>query len=426
MNPPKVSPPNDTSSKLPGLHWFIWAILLAGLCQSSLITYTKLPFMKSLDDLGASLLIAIGCLFALKYRSFKAIFVFLYVCALCFIALLRGNDFSTSFTQMKQVIFPGGFIFVGYVLQKKLDWNKIMLGQVIFAVIAALWTIIEWFLGKPLIDPFIQYQVLEETPLVRDGLPFSYVYDTANGGIAIRSGGPFMNPPMTGFFLGCGIACAVILGLRTRYMRYWIIVPILAWATYTAYARAGLLIFVMVTLVPLLWRILGRFVALVVTFVGALYVASDFLQQGNTASHAIGLQSGLLVLVTGSPLGLGFGSTGYQAFLSDSIDSAAGSESLIGLWATWLGLPFMALLFYASLRLIFATLLSSKPDLILLTALATFLAAGLSETASSTTASMVLWLISGWALSKCWGTGESLFVRSTPAMSAIQDEVISK
>jgi len=387
-------------------HILIIAILTIGMSQSILITYTGIGTLKNLDDAGALLLILLAAWQALKNGCQKALILYGCLVLLCLVNLLRVSILTLGITQIKQVLFPAGFIFVGYVLRNSIDWVKLMRGQLVLSMIAAIWAIWEWVIGRPLIDPLLQYAFTGETPRTRDGFLFAYVYDMANGAIGIRSGGPFMNPPMTGFFLGGSVVCAVQLGVSTKRLRYWLIIPLLTFAIYVAYARAGMLILLAVTVTPIIWKMMGRAVALILSLIGAYIISGVFFQEGNTANHAQGLQSGLQSIVL-SPWGVGFGSTGYQAVLAGTGTDTTGSESLFGLWLNWLGLPIAILLAVAMLSLLFLLVRTKSPNIFYLAALATLIAGGLSETASATSASMILWIMCGYSLADCWQKKQS-------------------
>jgi hypothetical protein len=188
--------------------------------------------------------------------------------------------------------------------------------------------------------------------------------------------------------------------VKNAYFRL-VCLALIGSALFEAYARAGLVIFVLVTFMYVAWVRGTRIVTSGVALLAAAFVARQFIQQGNTASHAQGLVSGVLTGLR-SPIGQGFGRSGYQALLKGGATgpgSAAGSESLLGLYAAWLGWAALAVFFLVMWHLGRRLMTVRRTDALPYWLAVGFLvAAALSESASSMSATPVLWLSLGAAL----------------------------
>lgn len=400
------------------------ATAAAGVFQGPVATWFQSGQPQLLDDFAVVCTIVYAGLVTLRQwsRQARAALVVIAIAALLVgFALWRSPDPSVGFIQAKQVLLPAGLIFAGYVLRESIRWRTVWRGITFLALLAAAWAVAEYALEKPLIDPTWYYlEVWGGDPaLMRQGLPSAYIADDVGEATIFRAGGPFFNPPTLGYLLGAG-ALAVRSTFRNQpFMRY-ISLGILAGGLLSAYARAGIVIFIALTIVHFAWRRVGRFGTILIGIGIATYLVSIFMDQGNTAAHSDGLGTGLVEGVT-NPLGHGFGTVGYQAILGGTSELEFG-ESLIGLYATWLGWPFLGVLAWATVR-IWRNLLR-KPHAAGLpywAAVAMIIAAASSESASSMASTPVLWVLIGAALvyvSKSAPPDNATGTETTPAKAS--------
>lgn len=373
--------------------------LISGLMQAPLMAIFESSSVQLLDDVPALILIGVAAVFALQSPNRHdrgALLVFVALMGLIAFALVRSPEMGVGFAQARQIIMPIGLVLTGFVMRDKFDWPRVWRFVLALAMISAVWVIIEEILQAPLINPVWYYVegVGARAETLRNGLPPAYYADGVGGEVAFRAGGPFLNPPITGFLLGIGAYAAAV---STRGITRVVALLILAGALVACYARAGLVIYAVVIFVYLAWVYVGKFAGVIVTGAFASYAAVVFLEQGNTASHTDGLLTGFQTALT-SPLGLGFGTTGYQAVL-DGAAAGVGSESLLGLWLAWLGWPMLAAIALVAVALVrrlrVAPKAASRPIWL---AVAAITVAAVSESASSLAATVPMWVTVGFVL----------------------------
>jgi hypothetical protein len=378
-------------------HVLILLVIAAGWSQAPLISLTRSDAFQYLDDVPAAVLVAAAIVKAVSAsdrRLHKALALMLVLVLLVGIGFVRSPDSAIGFAQARQVLMPLGLVFAGFVYSDEIRWPKVSKYLLLLAGLTVAWVLIEEVLQAPLIDPvWYHINVVGGNPRsMRMGLPPAYFADGVSGGdLAFRPGGPFMNPPVMGFLLGLG-AFAAVTKLR-GFARLGMLAAIGA-SLFFAYARAGMLIFIVVTVVYFIWVKVGKYAGVVVGLGLGAYMFTTFIEQGNTASHSDGLLSGFMLGVQ-SPVGLGFGTTGYQAAL-EGASTGIGSESLLGLYFAWLGWPMIA----AALLLVvhLGRLLRKVPkagSLPVWLAAGFLLAVASSESASSMASTPVFWLIAG-------------------------------
>lgn len=377
-----------------GIHVVVNLLIALGMFQAVAVTLVQDSALSVADDATAGVLIlwAVGHALRRPSTGRTASLVVLGLCgALAVVALIRSPDPTVGVVQARQVAVPVGLVFAGSVLRDRIQWVPVLRWTVGLTLAAAAYALGEWVVGGPLLDP--TYYYLEHASAagrLRDGLPVSYVADTPSGAI-VRSGGPFLNPPSLGFFLASGVVASLLLG-------YLLPLAVLAAGLAVAFARAGIVISGMASVVAWTWERFGKWISLTLALAAGGALTLLFLRQGNTASHAQGLVTGVQYALE-HPFGEGFGNTGYQAALAPGdLHHDLGSESLIGLYAVWLGLPAL-LLFAGVLVRLLVTLsrqrLSASQSW---AAIAVLVAAAVSETASSLSATALLWLICGATL----------------------------
>ncbi|WP_139346741.1 hypothetical protein [Sinomonas mesophila] len=398
------------------------AAVAAGLLQAPLLSLTHDTAFQFVDDIPAALVLVGAVLTALGGRlrsGRRALLLLAALLGLVAFGVARSPDIGVGLAQARQVLLPLGLVFAGYVLRDRIRWRVLYGGVAVFAAAAVAWTLTEEAIQAPLIDPVWYYveAVGGKPSSLREGLPPAYFADGVGGETVFRPGGPFMNPPVLGFFLGLG-SLAARFAIHSMPLR-WAFYGMTALALFFSYARAGILIFLVLTVVYMIWVKLGRFAGTATGAMLGLYLAATFIEQGNTASHSKGLGDGLMAGVT-SPLGIGFGSTGYQAAL-EGAENAGVSESLLGLYFAWLGLPMIiAVVAYAwaCWRRILAA--PRKLTSTLWVSLAMALGAASSESASSMAATPVLWFVCGAVLVSAPQTRRAVSRRRSPSLRMLR------
>jgi hypothetical protein len=397
-----------------GRSWTLLAgfAVLCGFAQMPLISLFESNAVQFIDDIPAALLVLVSVArlaFSPERRDHVALAIAVVAVGVAAYAFARSPDLAVGIAQARQVLLPFGLAVAGFALRDMIQWRKLWDVVLVVAALTALWMIIEEILQGPLISPVWYYleSVGGSQISMRHGLPPAYYADVA-GGIVFRPGGPFMNPPVAGFVLGAGAYAAM---RNTRDIGRVFLLVVIGVALAFATARAGIVIFAVVTLVFLAWNKMGKFAAVIISGAFGGYALSVFIEQGNTASHTEGLASGVMTALR-VPLGLGFGVTGYQASLAGA-EVGAGSESLLGLYFAWLGVP--ALLAVIAVAFALVRRLSRVPrrkSLDIWVAIAMLTTAAVSESASSAASTPALWLAVGYALAQAGGIRPTLRDRS--------------
>lgn len=381
-------------------HLLIGLIVLAGWSQAPLISITQSAAFQYLDDVPAAILVAAAAVRAATVKDrgqHLALLLMVVLGVLAVFGMVRSPDMAIGFAQARQVLLPLGLVFAGFIFRGDVKWRSVYVVVLVFAGFTAVWSLAEEVMQAPLVDPVWYYLnvVGGSYSGMRQGLPPAYFADGIAGTVpAFRPGGPFMNPPVMGFLLGLGAFSAM-----SRLRGFWrvLILALFGASLLFAYARAGILIFLVVTMIYFIWVKVGKYAGMVVALALGGYLASTFLEQGNTASHSDGLFSGLALGVQ-SPIGLGFGTTGYQAAL-EGASTGVGSESLLGLYFAWMGLPMIIAAVILLVRLWKLLVGIPKADsLPVWLAIAFVLAAASSESASSIASTPALWLMVGSVL----------------------------
>ena len=382
-------------------HLLVAVAMLAGFGQAVSLTWTQERSIQFCDDIALAVLVGYALVSPGRVPGHPRRW-FLLAAALTALALARSPDLGVGLAQARQVLLPVGLIFAGYVLRDRLQWRPLLRLALFLAFGVVAWMITEELLQRPVVDPYYYYvDIIGADPLTLRSLPGygpisgAYIADVP-GGTIFRPGGPFLNPPAAGFFLGLGSYAAMrLLTGPARVAALLLIAGGLA----MAYARAGMLIFAATVVMSWLWRRAGRGPTIAVGVMAAAFVASIFLTQGNTASHSDGLISGFMRGAT-TIIGGGFGSTGYQAALAEGgANDGAGTESLLGLYFAWLGVPAILVALVTLIRLWRNLRASDRADSVSIWLAVGFVATvATSETASSMAATPLLWLLLGAAL----------------------------
>jgi hypothetical protein len=318
------------------------AIVVTGVIQSPLVELSGAVLFQWIDDIPfvGLMLFTVRLASARRVHRGAAGLVGVGTGAIV-IALARSTSLSIGITQARQVIVPGGLIIAGWLLRDRLRWATVARAITAVACTSAIWMLAEALLRQPLINPTSSYLAITNAPLtsLRGGLPSSFYADGISTDAWFRPGGPFLNPPIAGIVLGIGFLTARMSPRR------WVRVGVKGLcllALAAAFARAGLLIVLCLTVLLWCWRWFGPVVTSIVS-VGAAIVLADIIgQQGGSGSHVVGLATGIAHGFT-TPLGHGFGESGYQAALHSGASGPV-SESFIGLFLSWFGWAGLMLL----------------------------------------------------------------------------------
>ena len=378
-------------------HVLILLVIAAGWSQAPLITLTRSDAFQYLDDVPAVVLVAAAVVRAFSSqdkRLHKALGLMVIMVILVAIGFVRSPDTEIGIAQARQVLMPLGLVFAGFVFRDDIKWRKVSTYLLLLAALTVAWALAEEIMQAPLLDPaWYHVNVVGGNPRsMRMGLPPAYFADgVSDGELTFRPGGPFMNPPVMGFLLGLGAFAAVA---RLRSFARLAMLAAIGLTLFFAYARAGILLFLMVTVIYFIWTKVGKYAGILVALGLGGYLFTTFIEQGNTASHSDGLFSGLMLGLQ-SPAGLGFGTTGYQAAL-EGASTGVGSESLLGLYFAWIGWPMIAaalvLLVYLGKLLRRVPRSQSLPVWL---AVGFVLTVASSESASSMASTPALWLTLG-------------------------------
>ncbi|MBP2411533.1 hypothetical protein JOF48_000332 [Arthrobacter stackebrandtii] len=397
-------------------HLLLLLIIASGWAQASLLSITESSAFQLIDDVPVAVLIAAAVpksLTSNRKCDSRAFVLFALLLALVAVGVLRSPDVGVGMAQARQVLLPFGLIFAGYVFRAEIPWRKVRNYLVLFTGLTVAWVLLEEFLQKPLIDPTWYYveAIGGDSRGLRQGLPPAYFADGVGGETVFRPGGPYMNPPVMGFMVGLGAYAAVA---QLRGVTKVVFLVLAGMALYFSYARAGILIFAVVTIIYFIWVKVGKSAGILVGLLLGGYMIATFLEQGATASHSDGLVTGFIAGAR-SPFGQGFGTTGYQAAL-EGTSTGVGSESLLGLYLAWLGWPMIIALVVFVIQLLH--LLRKTPrvnSLQIWTAIAFLLTVASSESASSMASTPILWLISGSVLAMTMSVNAKL--RDKPQVS---------
>lgn len=380
----------------------ILVIIFAGFFQAILLSAFPIWEFQFFDDAA---IFAMGStvfaqsLFVKKERFDSSNKFLIIVFLLVFIEILRSPIELSSLSQARQVLFPAFLIYSGWKLSRKINFHIVFISVLSLGAVSGFWAIFELLIQHPLIDPLRSnsLQAMADSATLRNGLPSNYYADGIIPGEAwFRPGGPFLNPPTLGFFLGTVVLAAT--AVKIKWLRYSVIVLSLLVLAATV-ARAGLLIAALTIAGTWLWFKVGPRITMIVLATLGAVAAWIFSFQGGTASHATGVPEMLWIGIT-HPLGLGFDVIGYQA--SNPSKKYDIGESFAGLVIAWLG--WLAIIGCSMLAVFLVRKFSTRPInkgavTILFWGTGFTLAAVFSESASGLSATAVCWILLGYLIS---------------------------
>lgn len=377
-------------------------IICAGFFQAIILSVFPIWEYQLFDDaaiFATGITLFVQSLFDGKKRFDSSNKFLILVFLIVFIELLRSPFELSSLSQARQVLFPALLIYSGWKLSNKINFKIVLFAIVSLGVFSAVWSLFELIIQNPLINPLrvTSLQEMADTAILRNGLPSNYFADGIIPGKAwFRPGGPFLNPPTLGFFMGTVALAALVV--KIRWIRYSVIILCLLVLTVTV-ARAGLLIATLTITGAWLWSKVGPRTTTIIFSIFGTVAAWIFSFQGGTASHVTGIPEMLWIGIT-HPIGLGFNVIGYQA--SNPSGSYDVGESYTGLVIAWLGwaaiIGWVVLAWYliAKFR---ARTINIEQVTFLFWGIGFTLAAVFSESASGLSATAICWILLGYLIS---------------------------
>jgi hypothetical protein len=366
-------------------------IMIGGILQAVATTISPVRASLLLDDLPFALLM-IALLPEVLRGSMRLKVLSAATILLTAVAVVRSPDLSVGVLQARQVLIPPLLILAGYLLAHR-DWRRFHAATIALACFAAAYCAVE-LLGWMPIDPTPSLAANDNANIyVHDGLPGYYYYFGLSDEPYVRAGGPLLNPPSTGLFLGTATVIAFWI-LRGRWR--WVCTVALLLATLSTISRAGVLIAVVGLGGPYLVRRVRIGFALPIAAGIALLAGFLLSQHAGSAAHLDGLVDGLKRALL-QPWGQGFGHNGNIAF--DAGLPTNGKESLLGVALAAIGLPVLLATGWLAYRIV-ARLHSTPPDLVwrVMICGAALAVAATAETASGLDASVPLWMVAGVGL----------------------------
>ena len=380
------------------------AMVVAGAVQWPLIAFSGSVLLQVSVDVAAAFLIG-GAFWRFGPSAPGRVKLLVcFVCVLFAAQAARSPDPQVTASVLRQFLIPLLLLTTGWLLRDDLDWARFARWLALLGLAAGCYMVAEKLLGRPLIGVTPAYLATTpgaESSGLRMGQPFSYYADGITHDPWFRPGGPFFNPPIAGLFLGATVYAAVRWCGRSLSA---VSIAVAALACGMAVARAGLLMMVIVAVIPLLLRGLGRVITMVLAFAAGIAAGVVLVEQGNTASHGNAVVNGARYAVE-HPLGSGLGSQGFFA-QTRAVSGAMVSESWLGvLWAS-LGLAALvatALVVVAGLAYVWRS--GSAAPVVALYPLAVLAVVALSESAGALRGTTPMWLLLGEAVV---GLGASL------------------
>ncbi len=376
-------------------------LALAGITQAAAAIWFPSPTTLYLDNLPFVLIVIYTVILAIKWRFVTELRILGVVLLLVVIALVRAGITSAAIYQARQVLVPFLIAFAGYLAVRLSTRNpqykpridiltKFAVG---LASVTCVYMLVEYIWGPPL-NPLAAYRLnpFTEHFAIIDGYLGNYLFYPGNTGhFIIRLGGPLMDPPITGIFIGGAAVIAFWQYWHRRHIGMLILCIASILAVLGTYARGGILVAVVGIGFPLLVRYTNRTLAVVIVTIVAVYVGAKIGQEGSSVRHYDGLVAGL-TRAFHYPLGQGLDAIG------DVTKRSAGSgegESLAAIPFAAIGLPAVALYLAALWGLFRGASIQNWPAAL---GLGMLLCTLFTESASSLAGTVVIWSFCGIGL----------------------------
>jgi hypothetical protein len=376
-------------------------LALAGATQAAAAIWFPVPITLYLDNLPFLLIMVYTTALALKWRLVSELCVLVIVVLLVGIALIRVGITSAGLYQARQIMVPFLVAFAAFVAVRlsaknpgyKPHINILTKFSIGLASVTCIYMLVEYLSGPPL-NPLAAYQLnpFTEHFAIIDGYLGNYLFYPGNTGhFIIRLGGPLMNPPVAGIFIGGAAVIAFWQYWHRRHMSMLILTIASVLATLGTYARGGVLVAIVGIGLPLLIRYTNRTVAVFIVTGAAIYLGAKIGQEGSSLRHYDGLVAGL-TRAFHYPFGQGLDAIG------DITKRSSGSgegESLAAIPFAAIGLPAVALYLAALWGSFRSASIQNWPAAL---GLGMLLCAMFTESASSLAGTVIGWSFCGIGL----------------------------
>lgn len=368
----------------------------AGVLQGIVEAFPLAGFLFLADDCSVTSIFLLTIIYSIRNqdRKYKYIELLLVIFILyLFLEVFRSPMSQATFAQARQVVFPISLIYVGFRLNKQIDWyllSKVIVG---LALAVSAWCYYEAIIQYPILVPLENSGSKE---ILRNGLTSNYYADGIIPGKGwFRPGGPFLNPPVLGYFLALAFICSYwIAQKKIQIISQFIFASIII----ITVSKSGILILFFCTIAYFISIKLNKLVStlliLTIVFIGGLF----FSGQGGSSNHVDGLGQ-LVFLGLSTGIGIGFDVIGYQTTVVNT--QLQIGESYLGLVIAWIGIPalllFIFIIFKLTKNLQFSTFL--VPAQAKFWAIGFFISTAVSESASSISGTAISWVLLGFVLS---------------------------
>lgn len=376
-------------------------LALAGATQAAAAIWFPVSITLYLDNLPFLLIIVYTTTLAMKWRLISELRILVIVVVLVGIAMVRVGITSVALYQARQILVPFLVAFAAFVAVRLPTKNPEYKPHIDILTKSAIWLasltciymLIEYVWGPPL-NPLAAYQLnpFTEHFAIIDGYLGNYLFYPGNTGhFIVRLGGPLMNPPVAGIFIGSAAVIAFWQYWHRKHTSMLILTVASILATLGTYARGGILVVVVGIGLPLLIRYTSRTLAVVIVTGAAVYLGAKIGQEGSSLRHYNGLMTGL-VRAFHYPFGQGLGAIG------DITKRSSGSgegESLAAIPFAAIGLPAVGLYLMAMWGSFRGASIQNWPAAL---GLGMLLCAMFTESASSLAGTVVGWSFCGIGL----------------------------
>jgi hypothetical protein len=376
-------------------------LALAGAAQAAAAIWFPSPITLYLDNLPFVLIMIYTVTLAVQWRFVAELRILGIVLLLVAIALIRAGITSAALYQARQVLVPFLVAFAAFLAVRLPTKNPaykpridiLIKFSVGLALVTCAYMLVEYIWGPPL-NPLAAYQLnpFTEHFAIIDGYLGNYLFYPGNTGhFIIRLGGPLMDPPITGIFIGGAAVIAFWQYWHRRHLLMLILCVASILAVLGTYARGGMLVAVVGIGFPLLVRYTNRTFAVGIVMIVAVYIGAKIGQEGSSVRHYEGLVAGL-TRAFHYPLGQGLDAIGDVTKRSTGTGEG---ESLAAIPFAAIGLPAVMLYLAALWGLLRSASIQNWPAAL---GLSMLLCTLFTESASSLAGTVVVWSFCGVGL----------------------------
>jgi hypothetical protein len=376
-------------------------LALAGATQAATAIWFPSPITLYMDNLPFILIVIYTVTLAVQWRFVAELRILGIVVLLVAIALVRAGITSAALYQARQILVPFLVAFAAYLAVRLPAKNPaykpridiLIQFSVGLAFVTCIYMLIEYVWGPPL-NPLAAYQLnpFTEHFAIIDGYLGNYLFYPGNTGhFIIRLGGPLMDPPVTGIFIGGAAVIAFWQYWHRRHLPMLILFVASTLAVLGTYARGGMLVAVVGIGFPLLIRYTNRTLAVTIVMLVAVYIGAKIGQEGSSVRHYDGLIAGLTRALH-HPFGQGLDVIGDVTKRSAGVGEG---ESLAAIPFAAIGLPAVVLYLATLWGLLRSASFQNWPAAL---GLGMLLCTLFTESASSLAGTVVVWSFCGVGL----------------------------